>query len=79
MVRQHRWGYVDGPNAQFTVSDENTMTMTGTMCCSNYVLNKSMNETVLVKKIAYLDGGRVGSNVQMSVQITGDYQRRSVR
>ena len=44
MFRQHRWGNVDGPNAQFTVNDENTMTMTGTMCCSNYVLN----ETVLI-------------------------------
>ena len=48
-----------------TACDENINSVTSTMCCSNYAY--VLNEPVLVKNIEKLDGGRVGSNVQMNV------------
>ena len=54
VVRQHKWGNIDGPNAQFTACDKNIKTMTGTMCCSNHMLN----ETMLVKNIEEIDDGK---------------------
>ena len=45
------------------------------MCCSDHVLS----EIVLVENIKELGGGRTQANVQVDVQIAGNYQRRSVR